>query len=131
VRAVREDPKKKGLLYAGTERGVYVSFDDGAHWRSLQINLPITPIHDLVIKNDDLVVATARCARFGSLMMSLRCASSPIQLLGKTCISTSPRRRIACTPETRRRRWSLQEKSAKRRGHLLLRQEGAEAGNEN
>jgi photosystem II stability/assembly factor-like uncharacterized protein len=58
VRAVREDPKKKGLLYAGTERGVYLSFDDGAHWRSLQINLPITPVHDLVIKNDDLVVAT-------------------------------------------------------------------------
>src|SRR5208337_3430625 len=49
---------KKGLLYAGTERGVLVSFDDGAHWRSLQINLPITPVHDLVIKNDDLVVAT-------------------------------------------------------------------------
>jgi photosystem II stability/assembly factor-like uncharacterized protein len=58
ARAVREDPKRKGLLYAGTERGVFVSFDDGAHWRSLQINLPITPIHDLVIKNDDLVVAT-------------------------------------------------------------------------
>ncbi|MGD0467334.1 MAG: hypothetical protein ABSA54_03065 [Terriglobales bacterium] len=58
VRAVREDPKRKGLLFAGTERGVYVSFDDGAHWRSLQINLPITPVHDLVIKNDDLVLAT-------------------------------------------------------------------------
>ncbi len=58
VRAVREDPKKKGLLYAGTERGVYISFDDGAHWRSLQINLPIVPVHDLVIKNDDLVLAT-------------------------------------------------------------------------
>ena len=58
VRAVREDPKKKGLLYAGTERGVFVSFDDGAHWRRLQINLPITPIHDLVVKNDDLVLAT-------------------------------------------------------------------------
>ncbi|MFY9841659.1 MAG: WD40/YVTN/BNR-like repeat-containing protein [Terriglobales bacterium] len=58
VRAVREDPKKKGLLYAGTERGVFVSFDDGAHWRSLQNNLPIVPVHDLVIKNDDLVLAT-------------------------------------------------------------------------
>ena len=58
VRAVREDPKKRGLLYAGTERGVFVSFDDGAHWRSMQLNLPITPIHDLVIKNDDLVLAT-------------------------------------------------------------------------
>jgi len=58
VRAVIEDPKKKGLLYAGTERGVFVSFDDGAHWRSLQINLPITPVHDLVVTNDDLVLAT-------------------------------------------------------------------------
>jgi hypothetical protein len=58
VRAVREDPKKKGLLYAGTERGVYVSFDDGSHWRMMQLNLPITPIHDLVVKNDDLVLAT-------------------------------------------------------------------------
>jgi len=58
VRAVREDPKKKGLLYAGTERGVFVSFNDGANWRSLQLNLPTTPVHDLAIKDDDLVVAT-------------------------------------------------------------------------
>ena len=58
VRAVREDPRRKGLLYAGTETGVYVSFDDGANWQSLQLNLPTTPIHDLVVKNDDLVVAT-------------------------------------------------------------------------
>jgi len=58
VRAVREDPKKRGLLYAGTETGVFVSFDDGADWRSLQLNLPTAPVHDLVIKNDDLVLAT-------------------------------------------------------------------------
>jgi hypothetical protein len=58
VRAVREDPKKRGLLYAGTETGVYVSFNDGADWRALQLNLPTTPIHDLVVKNDDLVLAT-------------------------------------------------------------------------
>jgi photosystem II stability/assembly factor-like uncharacterized protein len=58
VRAVREDPKRKGLLYAGTERGIFVSFDDGANWRSLQLNLPNAPVHDLVVKNDDLVVAT-------------------------------------------------------------------------
>jgi photosystem II stability/assembly factor-like uncharacterized protein len=58
VRAVREDPKKKGLLYAATERGVFVSFDDGAHWRSMQLNMPNVPVHDLVIKNDDLVLAT-------------------------------------------------------------------------
>ena len=58
VRAVREDPKKRGLLYAGTETGVYVSFNDGADWRPLQLNLPTVPIHDLVVKDDDLVLAT-------------------------------------------------------------------------
>jgi len=55
---VREDPKKRGLLYAGTETGVYVSFNDGANWRPLQLNLPTVPIHDLVIKNNDVVLAT-------------------------------------------------------------------------
>ena len=58
VRAVREDPKKRGLLYAGTETGVFVSFDDGANWRSMQLNLPTTPVHDLIVKNGDLVLAT-------------------------------------------------------------------------
>ncbi len=58
VHAVREDPKRKGLLYAGTELGVFISFDDGAHWQPLQLNLPASPIHDLVVKDDDLVVAT-------------------------------------------------------------------------
>ncbi|HTS37155.1 MAG TPA: hypothetical protein VMH04_15880 [Candidatus Solibacter sp.] len=58
VRVVREDPKKRGLLYAGTETGIYVSFNDGANWRSLKLNLPTTPVHDLVIKDNDLVVAT-------------------------------------------------------------------------
>ena len=58
VHAVREDPKKRGVLYAGTELGVYVSFDSGGHWQPLQLNLPQSPIHDLVVKDDDLVVAT-------------------------------------------------------------------------
>ncbi len=58
VRAVREDPARKGLLYAGTETGIYVSFDDGARWQTLQLNLPVTPTHDLVVKENDLVVAT-------------------------------------------------------------------------
>jgi photosystem II stability/assembly factor-like uncharacterized protein len=58
VRSVREDPKVKGLLYAGTETGVYFSTDDGAHWQSLQLNLPTTPIHDLAVKDNDLVAAT-------------------------------------------------------------------------
>jgi hypothetical protein len=58
VRAVRADPVRKGLLYAGTERGVYVSHDDGDHWQSLQLNLPMSPIHDLVVHDGDLIVAT-------------------------------------------------------------------------
>lgn len=58
VRAVREDPKRKGLLYAGTETGVWVSFDDGANWQSLQLNLPVSSIRDLIVKDDDLAVAT-------------------------------------------------------------------------
>jgi photosystem II stability/assembly factor-like uncharacterized protein len=58
VHAVREDPVRKGLLFAGTEIGVYVSFDDGAQWQPLNQNLPVTPIRDLVIKDTDLVAAT-------------------------------------------------------------------------
>ncbi len=58
VHAVREDPVRRGLLYAGTEAGVFVSFDDGLHWQSLQFNLPQSPVHDLAVKGDDLVVAT-------------------------------------------------------------------------
>src|SRR5579864_5596980 len=50
--------KKKGLLYAGTETGIYVSFDDGDHWQSLQLNLPTVPVYDLAIHENDLTVAT-------------------------------------------------------------------------
>lgn len=58
VRTVREDPKRKGLLYAGTETGVYFSLDEGARWQSLQLNLPVVPITDLAIRNDDLIAST-------------------------------------------------------------------------
>jgi photosystem II stability/assembly factor-like uncharacterized protein len=58
INAVREDPKRKGLLYAGGERAVYVSFDDGENWQSLRLNMPATSIRDLVIKDDDIVVGT-------------------------------------------------------------------------
>ena len=57
-RVVREDPDQKGLLYAGLETGLYVSFDDGQNWQSLQGNLPISPVYDLLVKHGDLVVAT-------------------------------------------------------------------------
>jgi photosystem II stability/assembly factor-like uncharacterized protein len=58
TRVVREDPDRAGLLYAGTEFGMYVSFDDGAHWQSFQLNLPITPITDIKVTHKDLQVAT-------------------------------------------------------------------------
>src|SRR5690348_16632392 len=58
LNCVREDPLRKGLLYACTETGVYVSFDNGGHWRSLQLNMPTVSIRDLVVHGDDLVVAT-------------------------------------------------------------------------
>jgi photosystem II stability/assembly factor-like uncharacterized protein len=58
VNAIREDPKQKTLLYAGTEFGIYVSFDNGDRWQPLQLNLPVSSIRDLVVHGDDLVVAT-------------------------------------------------------------------------
>jgi hypothetical protein len=58
VNAVREDPEQRGLLYAGTEFGIYVSFDDGGHWQPLQLNLPVTSVRDMVVHENDLVVAT-------------------------------------------------------------------------
>src|SRR5688572_31782265 len=54
-RAVRADRKRQGLLYAGTEYGMYISYDDGASWKTFQLNMPPTPITDLTIKNNDLV----------------------------------------------------------------------------
>ena len=58
LRVVREDTVQKGLLFAGTERGVFISFDQGGRWQPLQLNLPVCPVHDLIIKNDDLIAAT-------------------------------------------------------------------------
>jgi photosystem II stability/assembly factor-like uncharacterized protein len=58
VHAVREDPKRPGLLYAGTEHGIYVSFDNGDHWQSLSLNLPDTQVSDIVVEAHDVVIAT-------------------------------------------------------------------------
>ena len=58
VRAVREDPKRAGLLYAGTEHAPYVSFDDGAHWQPIALNLPDVQVSDVDVKNDDVVIST-------------------------------------------------------------------------
>ena len=58
VNGIREDPARRGLLYAATELGVAVSFDDGDHWQSLQLNLPAVSVRDLAVHGDDLVIAT-------------------------------------------------------------------------
>lgn len=58
ARVVREDPNQKGLLYAGTETGIYISFDDGGNWQPFQLNLPIVPITDIALKDENLIVAT-------------------------------------------------------------------------
>jgi hypothetical protein len=57
-RAIREDKIRKGLLFLGTETGIYVSFDDGARWQSLRLELPVTPVHGIEVKGDDLVIGT-------------------------------------------------------------------------
>ncbi|OGU07081.1 MAG: hypothetical protein A2W29_10235 [Gemmatimonadetes bacterium RBG_16_66_8] len=58
TRTIQEDPARRGLLYAGTEFGLFISFDDGAHWQSFQQNLPRTPVMDLLVRGSDLIVAT-------------------------------------------------------------------------
>src|SRR5207237_3957615 len=58
VNAVREDPVRRGMLFAATERQVYVSFDDGDHWQSLRLNMAASSVRDLIVKDDDLVAGT-------------------------------------------------------------------------
>ena len=58
ARAIREDPVRRGLLYLGTEHGFYISLDDGGAWESLRLNLPVTPVHDIICEQNDVVIAT-------------------------------------------------------------------------
>ena len=58
TRCLRADQKRPGLLYAGTEYGMYISYDGGTQWKSFQLNLPVVPVTDLTIKDNDLLVAT-------------------------------------------------------------------------
>jgi photosystem II stability/assembly factor-like uncharacterized protein len=96
INAVREDPRRKGLLYAGSERAVYVSFDDGGHWQSLRLNMPATSIRDLVIKDDDIVVGT-----HGRSFWILDNISALRQL------TTKPTATVLFTPQTTYRvRWN-------------------------
>jgi photosystem II stability/assembly factor-like uncharacterized protein len=84
VRTVREDPVRKGLLYAGTEEGVYVSFEDGDRWRPLRLNMPVVAIHDLAVEQDDLVAAT-----YGRSFWILDDVS-PLRQLGASFTTSAP-----------------------------------------
>ena len=94
VSVVREDPKRKGLLFAGSETQVYVSFDDGDHWQSLRLNMPASSVRDLVIKDDDLVVGTHGRGS-GSSTTSRRCGRSTRRRRSRTSCSSSRRPRGA------------------------------------
>jgi len=91
VRVVREDPKRKGLLYAGTETATYVSFDDGDHWTTLQLNMPTTSVRDLVVHGDDLVAAT-----YGRAFWILDDVTPLRQLAG----NASPAKTLLFSPQT-------------------------------
>jgi photosystem II stability/assembly factor-like uncharacterized protein len=84
INVVREDPKRKGLLFAGSEDQVWVSFDDGDHWSSLRINMPATSIRDLVIKDDDIAIGT-----HGRSFYILDDISALRQINGSTAASTA------------------------------------------
>ena len=58
ARTIKEDPKRKGLVWLGTETGIYVSFDEAANWQPFSLDLPVTPVHGITVKNDDLIIAT-------------------------------------------------------------------------
>jgi photosystem II stability/assembly factor-like uncharacterized protein len=90
LKVLREDPARKGLLYAGTSRGVQVSFDDGEHWQSLQLNLPTTGVNDLLVHEDDLVIATQ-----GRALWVLD-SVAPLRHLAQTPMTTQPQ---LVTPE--------------------------------
>jgi photosystem II stability/assembly factor-like uncharacterized protein len=99
VNVVREDPKVKGLLFAGTERGTYVSFDDGDHWQSLRQNMPATSVRDLMIKDNDLVSATH--GRGFWILDDI----TPLRQLQTTAKSNEP---VLFAPETALRvRWDM------------------------
>ena len=91
VNAVREDPKKKGLLFAATERAVYVSFDDGLRWQALRQNMPVSSVRDIIVKDDDLVAATHGRGS-GSWMTSRRSGRWALRRATRTrCCSSPPR----------------------------------------
>ncbi len=96
VNVVREDPAQRGLLYAGTERGVYASFDDGASWQPLQLNLPVTSIRDIAVHGNDIAIAThGRAFWVMDDVAPLRQAAAAIAAGGDYLFAPSPAYRVA------------------------------------
>ena len=109
ARVIREDPVRRGLLYAGTENALYVSFDDGDHWQSLQLNFPASDVRDLAVHGDDLVAATyGRAIWILDDFTPLRQASPEITsanaYLAEACaapcaFATTTTRKLRCRPK--------------------------------
>ena len=128
VRVVREDPKKRGLLYAGTETGVYVSFNDGANWRPLKLNLPTTPVHDLVIKEQRFGGGDARAGVLDS-RRSVSAAAIQRRHRAERCVSVCAGDGVPDSGGSEQRTASLENdrtESAGGRGDLLLPERCAE-----
>ena len=102
INVVKEDPIRKGLLFAGSERNVHVSFDDGEHWQTLRLNMPATSIRDLVIKDDDLVIGTH--GRSFWILDDI----TPLRQLTSQLINQSTNQPILYKPQTAIRvRWNM------------------------
>ena len=117
VNVVREDPKRRGLLYAGTERGVYVSFDDGAHWQSLQLNLPVTSVRDIAVHGDDLVDRHARPRVLGDGRRRAVASDGRRAWPPAATICSRPRRAYRVRPATKRERrfrWTSRRPTTRR-----------------
>src|SRR5580698_2945765 len=98
VNVVREDPAQRGLLYAGTERGIYASFDDGASWQALQLNLPVTSVRDIAVHGNDIAIAThGRAFWVMDDVAPLRQAAAAVAAGGDYLFSPSTAFRVAPT----------------------------------
>ena len=121
ARVIREDPDRRGLFYAGTEAGLYVSFDDGAHWQSFRMNLPVVPVHDMVVKDRGLVLAThGRGFWILDDVTPLHAMTSEVLAAGRPSLRAPPDDPLSDAARFRGERRAGQELSAGRHDHLHL-----------